>query len=159
MTDFDKWYKKENPDLNQASDFSLGELQRCFEAGAASQAESETAREVLEMMDEERMTLSKLNRITTEDERVRAEGGLASKMTLLEHYAGQALLVLVHEGDMGLDDVASLACSYAEAMIKALKAPDEATHRGDDVHPVEAAGGGTVCAFPEAIRPTEGDGS
>jgi hypothetical protein len=80
-------------------------------------------------------------------------------MTLLEHYAGQALLVLVHEGDMGLDDVASLACSYAEAMIKALKAPDEATHRGDDVHPVEAAGGGTVCAFPEAIRPTEGDGS
>jgi hypothetical protein len=125
MTDFDKWYEKQFHEVpEQLLEFCRKDFKLAYEAGAASQAQSKTTQEVLDVMDEEPFSLSKLERIFKNDERVRAEGGLASNMTLREHYAGQALIALVHEGDMALDDVASLACHYSGKMLKALKEPE-----------------------------------
>tara|TARA_R110000796_G_scaffold14066_15_gene46204 strand:- start:398 stop:679 length:282 start_codon:yes stop_codon:yes gene_type:complete len=38
MTDFQKWYTKENPEKIPALDAMLGKLQQAFDAGAALQA-------------------------------------------------------------------------------------------------------------------------
>jgi hypothetical protein len=159
MTDFDKWYTEYTQDIS----VELSEEMRihfclAYRAGAASQAKSETERKVLELMEKHGdvsayfsdsdddfknksgILASSANLYDSiclgyaEGQRGRAEGGLASKMTLREHYAGQALAGDMATSDEGvfLNDVddkylvdrAMLLYRMADAMIVARNAPE-----------------------------------
>jgi hypothetical protein len=114
---FNEWYRA---DLFLAESDELAALKRAYEAGAASQAMTDKPHSAFDASRREFLAAKAATAID-----LHASGGLASDRTLRDEFAGQALVPLIAENGVTLDNVGRLSYIVADAMLEARKTTGE----------------------------------